>query len=191
MVPAWSLENTPGPPVVFGPVDSGCGDRAWQAPGRSGGCLSTDALPSSQPLIFARGEGCLKRPRPCVPSSPPELCRPAGIPGFCSFPVLEDHAPSGSGEPDRSLRRLPLESFLLSKAFLPLRRGAPHPGQGLRLQLPAGPWGLVGTPLAASLLLSHVGSVRPSASPEADLKGSHGSVPPGWAPREARYCGGG
>ena len=99
--------------------------------------------------------------------------------------------PSGSGEPDRSLRRLPLESFLLSKAFLPLRRGAPHPGQGLRLQLPAGPWGLVGTPLAASLLLSHVGSVRPSASPEADLKGSHGSVPPGWAPREARYCGGG
>ena len=77
--------------------------------------------------------------------------------------------PSGSGEPDRCLRRLPSESFLLSKAFLLLLRGAPHPGQRLRLQLPAGPWGLVGTPFAALLLLSRVGSVRPSASQQADL----------------------
>lgn len=85
--------------------------------------------------------------------------------------------PSWFGEPDRSLRRLPLESFLPSKAFLPLLWGAPHPGQGLRLQLLAGSWDLVGTPLAASLLLSHVGSVSPSASPQATSKGHMAQCP--------------
>ena len=50
-----SWKTPQGPPVVFGPVDTDCGDRAWQAPSWGGGCLSPDALLSSQPSGLCSG----------------------------------------------------------------------------------------------------------------------------------------